>query len=52
MGIRSARIKDNEISLFAGAGLVRASDPRMEWEETENKLSLFLDVIESYAKDK
>ena len=52
VGIRSARIKDNEISLFAGAGLVRASDPRMEWEETENKLSLFLDVIESYAKDK
>jgi menaquinone-specific isochorismate synthase len=52
VGIRSARIKDNEISLFAGAGLVRASDPSMEWEETENKLSLFLDVIESYAKDK
>ncbi len=52
VGIRSARIKADEISLFAGAGLVRASDPRMEWEETENKLSLFLDVIESYAKDK
>lgn len=52
VGIRSARIKDNEISLFAGAGLVRASDPGMEWEETENKLSLILDVIESYAKDK
>lgn len=51
VGIRSARIKDDEISLFAGAGLVRASDPETEWEETENKLSLFLDVIESNARE-
>ncbi len=45
VGIRSGRILNNEISLFAGAGIVRASDPQLEWNETEHKLSLFLDVI-------
>ncbi|MCD6392981.1 MAG: isochorismate synthase [Planctomycetes bacterium] len=45
VGIRSGRILNNEISLFAGAGIVRASEAQLEWNETEHKLSLFLDVI-------
>jgi len=45
VAIRSGRILNNEISLFAGAGIVRASKAQLEWEETEHKLSLFLDAI-------
>ena len=45
VGIRSGRILNNEISLFAGAGIVGASDAQLEWNEIEHKLSLFLDVI-------
>ena len=45
VGIRSARVQGSRISLFVGAGLVKASDAELEWDETENKLRLFLDVI-------
>jgi menaquinone-specific isochorismate synthase len=45
VAIRSARVLDDQISLFAGAGIVRGSDPDSEWDETENKLSLFLNAI-------
>ncbi len=51
VGIRSGRILNNEISLFAGAGIVRASDPQLEWNETEHKLSLFLDVINHHRHE-
>ncbi len=46
VGIRSGVIDGKDIDLFAGAGLVDASEPEKEWEETENKLRQFLEVIE------
>jgi menaquinone-specific isochorismate synthase len=46
VGIRSGVVDGNQVDLFAGAGLVDASEPEKEWEETENKLRQFLEVIE------
>ena len=43
--LRTARIYDNGILYFAGAGITQGSDPNKEWVETENKckiLSAFL----------
>ncbi len=37
VGIRSAVMHDNLISVFTGAGIVRGSDPDVEWEEIESK---------------
>jgi menaquinone-specific isochorismate synthase len=45
VAIRSALVTKKQISLFAGAGLVESSDPDLEWQETENKIKQFLDVI-------
>jgi len=45
VAIRSGLVQGNKISLFAGAGIVKASDPVSEWNETENKLRQFLEVI-------
>jgi len=43
--IRCARIKDNQVRLFAGAGIVPASSPEGEWHETGTKLSTMLNVF-------
>ncbi len=45
VAIRSALIQNKEISLFAGAGIVKSSDPASEWQETENKIKQFLEVL-------
>ncbi len=37
IAIRTAVIKDGELHVQAGAGIVADSDPRKEWEETMNK---------------
>lgn len=37
IAIRTAVVKDGELSIQAGAGVVYDSDPRSEWEETLNK---------------
>ncbi len=37
VGIRSAVVHDNVISVFTGAGIVRGSDPDREWDEIESK---------------
>ncbi|MBE0537743.1 MAG: isochorismate synthase [Phycisphaerae bacterium] len=44
VAIRSARLFYDRMTLFAGAGIVRSSDPDGEWDETESKLSLFLNA--------
>lgn len=43
--IRCARIQDNRVRLFAGAGIVPASSPAAEWRETGVKLSTMLNVF-------
>ena len=45
VGIRSGLVEEKRILLFAGAGIVSASEAEMEWDETENKLRQFTDVI-------
>nr|WP_318382773.1 isochorismate synthase EntC [uncultured Enterobacter sp.] len=43
--IRCARLRDNAVRLFAGAGIVPASSPAAEWRETGVKLSTMLNVF-------
>ncbi|WP_413738297.1 isochorismate synthase [Sodalis sp. RH21] len=43
--IRCASITDNHMRLFAGAGIVPASSPENEWQETGLKLSTMLNVF-------
>lgn len=46
VGIRSALVQDDEISLFAGCGVMRDSDPQEEYEETGIKFLPILSVLE------
>lgn len=43
--IRCARLQQNTVRLFAGAGIVPASSPVGEWRETGVKLSTMLNVF-------
>ncbi len=50
IGIRTAMIKDGQLHVQAGAGIVADSDPGKEWEETMNKgRALFRAVTEAAA---
>ena len=37
VSLRSAKINANVVRLYAGAGIVRGSDPEQEWQEIDNK---------------
>jgi menaquinone-specific isochorismate synthase len=37
VALRSARIYEDALRLYAGAGIVSGSDPEQEWQEIENK---------------
>lgn len=37
VALRSARVQDESLRLYAGAGIVSGSDPEQEWQEIENK---------------
>jgi menaquinone-specific isochorismate synthase len=37
VSLRSARVQENRVRLYAGAGIVSGSDPEQEWQEIENK---------------
>ncbi|HEY0211115.1 isochorismate synthase [Acerihabitans sp.] len=43
--IRCARVAGNQVRLFAGAGIVPASQPAAEWRETGVKLDTMLDAF-------
>jgi menaquinone-specific isochorismate synthase len=45
VGIRSALIEGRSARLYAGAGIVKGSDPEKEMRETEMKLSALLGVL-------
>lgn len=40
--IRTGIVRDNQLELFAGAGIVRGSEAAAEWDETEQKMQPFL----------
>ena len=45
IAIRTAVIKDGEVHVQAGAGIVADSTPALEWEETMNKARSMLRAI-------
>ncbi|MGE5175194.1 MAG: isochorismate synthase [Hyphomicrobiales bacterium] len=45
VGIRSALVDGTRALLFAGAGIVRGSDPASEWAETDMKLTVLREAI-------
>ncbi len=45
VGIRSALVAQNKLSLFAGAGIVEGSVASDEWDEVEQKISDFLQAL-------
>lgn len=47
VGLRSGLLSENLLRLYAGAGIVRASVPEQEFQETELKLQSMLEAIGS-----
>jgi isochorismate synthase EntC len=52
VSIRSALVKDNKVTAFAGAGLVKNSDPQEEYLETNLKLNTILSLFTNEDKSK
>ncbi len=46
IAIRTAVVKDGQLHVQAGAGIVADSDPDAEWEETQNKARALLRAAE------
>ena len=47
IAIRTAVIRDREVFVQAGAGIVADSDPEREWEETLNKAKALMKAVDS-----
>ncbi|KAA3613300.1 MAG: isochorismate synthase [Calditrichaeota bacterium] len=47
VAIRSGLVRNNQLSLFSGAGIVEGSVAASEWEEIENKIANFMKAITS-----
>lgn len=45
VGIRSALLRDRNLTLYAGAGIVQGSDPAREWQELQAKIRPFLHTL-------
>lgn len=45
VAIRSALVKGREVQLFAGAGIVKGSNPSHEWDELDKKLATLYQLI-------
>jgi isochorismate synthase len=45
INLRCMRISDNQVSLYAGAGITAGSVPEKEWNETNHKLGTMLSVL-------
>jgi menaquinone-specific isochorismate synthase len=45
VAIRSALMRGNSLDIFAGAGIVRGSEPEREWDEVRSKMGLFLEAF-------
>jgi anthranilate synthase component 1 len=46
IAIRTAIVKDGQLHVQAGAGIVADSDPSSEWQETQNKARAVLRAAE------
>ncbi len=47
VAIRSALVANDTVSIHSGAGIVAGSEPEAEWAEIENKMTNFLNVLQS-----
>lgn len=47
VGLRSALVKDNQLALFSGVGIVQGSIPEDEWKEMDDKIINFMNIITS-----
>lgn len=45
VAIRSALVRENELKLYSGAGIVAGSVPEHEWQELESKIQPFLKAL-------
>ncbi len=45
VAIRSGLVVKNKLHIYAGAGIVKGSDPDNEWNEIESKIAAFLRVL-------
>ncbi len=45
VGIRSGLIKGDELTVYAGAGIVQGSTAEREWQEVEHKIGSFMQMI-------
>ena len=52
VSIRSALVRENKVTAFAGAGLVKNSDPQEEFLETKLKLNTILSLFTNENKSK
>ncbi|MFA3779643.1 isochorismate synthase MenF [Yersinia sp. 1652 StPb PI] len=47
VALRSARVEEQQVHLYAGAGIVAGSDPEQEWQEINNKSAGLRTLLES-----
>lgn len=47
VGIRSALVEKNHISLYSGVGIVQGSQPESEWDELECKIKNYVNMLMS-----
>lgn len=47
VGLRSASIEANAITIYAGCGIVTGSGPQAEWDEAETKMRPFLKALQA-----
>ncbi|KAA9000008.1 isochorismate synthase MenF [Affinibrenneria salicis] len=45
VALRSARLNEQTLELYAGAGIVAGSDPEQEWQELENKAAALKSLL-------
>ena len=45
VGIRSAVLQGRDLRLFAGAGIVKESDPAAEWQEVQDKMRPYFEAL-------
>jgi menaquinone-specific isochorismate synthase len=45
VGLRSASVDFNTVTIYSGCGIVSGSTPEIEWNETENKMQPFANIF-------
>jgi menaquinone-specific isochorismate synthase len=51
VALRCALVRGENVSLFAGAGIVKGSTAEDEWQEIENKNSVYMRILEGQIKE-